>query len=417
MTQDRTGVAEIFRRAGPTWRQRRQGKLDRDRLKVMVAMEACRTATLGGHLYLCDGCGREHPRYNSCRNRHCPTCQGAAARQWMEARARDILPVPTFHIVFTLPSEIAAIAFHNRKVVFNILFRTAAETLRTIAADPRRDGTRIGGTAVLHTWNQKLLWHPHLHCVVPNAGFDVETGDWKTGSRRFFAPVKVLASFFRRRFLEELARAHDRGEIVFRNKAGHPDPDEFRKVVAKARGQNWVVFAKRPFRGAKQVFAYLSRYTHRVAIGNSRIIAFDGQSVRFRCRRPKIPGQRKHRYGVETLTAEVFITRFMTHVLPTGFHRIRHFGIFANGCCRKTLDTARTALGVTTPGPLAQDVDTGTGAPDEISGKGSATPPNCPDCGTPLQYVSVIPAGWKRPGSGRDPPQPVQAPLTRVSCP
>ncbi|MDE2914934.1 MAG: transposase zinc-binding domain-containing protein [Paracoccaceae bacterium] len=205
---DRAGVADIVRRAGPAWRQRRQGRLDRGRHKVMAAIEACRTAVLGGHLQQCDGCGREHPRYNSCRNRHCPGCQGAAAHQWMEARARDILPVPTFHIVFTLPGGIAAIARRNRKTVFNILFRTAAETLRTIAADPRRGGTRIGGTAVLHTWNQRLLWHPHLHCVVPNTGFDVETGNWKTGSRTFFAPVKVLASRFRRRFLEELARAH-----------------------------------------------------------------------------------------------------------------------------------------------------------------------------------------------------------------
>jgi len=414
VAQDRTGVAELFRRAGPAWRQRRQGKVDRDRLKVMTAIEACRTAALGGHLYLCDGCGREHPRYNSCRNRHCPTCQGAAAHQWMEARKRDILPVPSFHIVFTLPSEIASVAFHNRRPVFNILFRTAAETLRTIAADPRRGGTRVGGTAVLHTWNQKLLWHPHLHCVVPNAGFDVDTGEWKTGSSRFFAPVKVLASFFRRRFLEDLTKAHDRGEIVFRNRAGHPDPDEFHKTVVRARSQNWVVFAKRPFQGAKQVFAYLSRYTHRVAIGNSRIIDFDEQSVRFRCRRPMLPGQSKPRYGVETLPAEAFISRFMTHVLPNGLHRIRHFGIFANGCRRNTLDTARAALGVTDPEPQSQDLGTDKIDPDEASDKDIAKLQNCPHCGDPLRYISVIPAGWKRPGSGRDPPQPFEPHLTRV---
>ena len=238
MAQLHAGVAEIFRRAGPAWRQGRD-RPGRGRLKVMAAIEACRTAVLGGHLYECEGCGREHPRYNSCRNRHCPACQGAAARRWMEARARDILPVPTFHVVFTLPNEIADIAFANRRTVLDILFRTAAETLRTIAADPRRGGVRIGGTAVLHTWNQRLLWHPHLHCVVPNGGFDVGTGDWKTGSGRFLAPVKVLASLFRRRFLEELATAHDRGEIDFRCDSG--DPDAFRKVLARARGRDWVV--------------------------------------------------------------------------------------------------------------------------------------------------------------------------------
>ena len=207
----RAGVAEIFRRAGAPFRERREGRIDAGRLKVMAAIEACRTAVLGGHMYRCDGCGREHPLHNSCRNRHCPTCQGLAANRWSEARAEDILPVPYFHVVFTLPREIAAIAFCNRRSVFDILFRTVAETLRTIAADPRHGGMRIGGTAVLHTWDQKLRFHPHVHVVVPNAGFDVESGEWKTGSGAWLAPVKVLSSFFRRRFLEDLARAHGRG--------------------------------------------------------------------------------------------------------------------------------------------------------------------------------------------------------------
>ena len=410
MNAKRVGVADIFRRAGSAWRQRLRGGLDRGRLKVMAAIEACRTVVLGGHLYQCDGCGCEHPRYNSCRNRHCPTCQGAAARQWMEARAADILPVPYFHIVFTLPPEIAAIARRNRKTVFSILFRTAAETLRTIAADPRRGGTRIGGTVVLHTWNQRLLWHPHLHCVVPNAGFDVETGDWKTGSNRFLAPVKVLASLFRRRFLEELAKAHDGGKIVFGRDIG--DPDAFRKAMARARGQDWVVYAKRPFRGPRQVFAYLSRYTHRVAIGDSRILAFDGETVTFRCRRPKLPGQRKPRYGTETLTAEDFITRFMTHVLPDGFHRIRHFGILANGCRRKTLDAARAELGENGGIPENQAPDP---AGPETGSDDVAEPLCCPHCGTVLRYLREIPVGWKRAVSaGRDPPRP---PAPGTPCP
>ena len=407
-------MAEIFRRAGPAWRQGRDW-LDRGRLKVMAAIEACRSAVLGGHLYRCDGCGREHPRYNSCRNRHCPACQGAAARRWMEARARDVLPVPTFHVVFTLPPEIAAIARGNRKTVLDILFRTAAETLRTIAADPRRGGIRVGGTAVLHTWNQRLLWHPHLHCVVPNGGFDVETGDWKTGSGRFLAPVKVLAGLFRRRFLEELASAHDRGEIAFRGDAG--DPDAFRKALDRARGRDWVVYAKRPFRGPRQVFAYLSRYTHRIAIGDSRILGFDGETVRFRCRRPKLPGQRKPRYGVETLGADTFITRFMTHVLPDGFHRIRHFGILANGCRRKTLDAARAALGVTGPETEPHDA-ADSGAPDETGGEEDvAEPIACPHCGAPLRHLREIPAEGSGPGPGRDPPRPLRTASPGAPCP
>ena len=265
MEGERAGVAEIFRRAGPAYREHMADRLDAGRLKVMGAIEACRTAVLGGHMYRCDGCGREHPLYNSCRNRHCPSCQGLAANRWSKARAADILPVPYFHVVFTLPVEIAALAFSNRRIVFDILFRTVAETLRTIAADPRHGGMRIGGTAVLHTWNQKLLFHPHLHVVVPNAGFDVDSGEWKTGSGTFLAPVKVLASLFRHRFLEELARAHGRGEIAFHGDIAHlANPGEFQATLAAARGRDWVVYAKRPFRGPQQVFRYLSRYTHRI---------------------------------------------------------------------------------------------------------------------------------------------------------
>ena len=263
-------IEVIFRRAGAPFRERREGRIDAGRLKVMAAIEACRTAVLGGHMYRCDGCGREHPLHNSCRNRHCPTCQGLAANRWSEARAEDILPVPYFHVVFTLPREIAAIAFCNRRSVFDILFRTVAETLRTIAADPRHGGMRIGGTAVLHTWDQKLRFHPHVHVVVPNAGFDVESGEWKTGSGAWLAPVKVLSSFFRRRFLEDLARAHGRGELGFHGTAAHlANPGEFHATLAAARSRDWVVYAKRPFKGPEQVFSYLARYTHRIAISDN----------------------------------------------------------------------------------------------------------------------------------------------------
>ena len=399
-------MAEIFRRAGPAYREHMAGRLDAGRLKVMAAIEACRTALLGGHVYACDGCGREHPQYNSCRNRHCPTCQGMAANRWSEARAAELLPVPYFHVVLTLPKEIAAIAFCNRRVVFDILFKTVAETLRTIAADPQHGGMRIGGTAVLHTWDQKLRFHPHLHVVVPNAGFDVESGEWKTGSSTFFAPVKVLASFFRRRFLEELARAHGRGELGFHGTVAHlANPGEFHATLAAARSRDWVVYAKRPFRGPGQVFRYLARYTHRIAISDSRITAFDGENVSFRYRKPAEPGQRKPRYGTMTVSVDEFIRRFLLHVLPDGMHRIRHFGILANGCRARTLESAREALGpIGCPDDECVDGDAPEGQRerDEIPGPETA-PLACPHCGAALRLVRDIPR--RRPAhASRAPP-------------
>ena len=407
MAPERASVAEIFRRAGGAFRERRQGRIDAGRLKVMADIEACRTAVLGGHMYACDGCGREHPRYNSCRNRHCPTCQGLAANRWSEARANDILPVPYFHVVFTLPKEIAAIAFCNRRVVFDILFKTMAETLRTIAADPRHGGLRIGGTAVLHTWDQKLRFHPHLHVVVPNAGFDVESGEWKTGSGAWLAPVKVLASFFRGRFLKELARAHGRGGLEFHGTVAHlANPGEFHDALAAARSRDWVVYAKRPFKGPKQVFSYLARYTHRIAISDRRIVTFDGENVSFRHRKPAEPGQKKPRYGTMTVSADEFIRRFLLHVLPDGMHRIRYFGILANGCRATTLDCAREALGAVgcavsgeTPGgpegDHEQDRDPGA--------ETVAAPVACPHCGGVLRLVREI-SRRQEPFAARAPP-------------
>ena len=391
MARECVGVAEIFRCAGAPFRERREGHIDAGQLKVMADIEACRTAVLGGHMYACEGCGREHPLYNSCRNRHCPTCQGLAANRWSEARAADILPVPYFHVVFTLPKEIAAIAFCNRRVVFDILFRTAAETLRTIAADPRHGGMRIGGTAVLHTWDQQLRFHPHLHVVVPNAGFDVSSGEWKTGSGTWLAPVKVLASLFRRLFLEALARAHGRGELDFHGSVAHlANPGEFHATLAAARSRNWVVYAKRPFRGPEQVFRYLARYTHRIAISDSRITAFDGEKVSFRHRKPAEPGQKKPRYGTITVSADEFIRRFLLHVLPDRLHRIRYFGILANGCRARTLESAREALGCAVPGETAEglegDRDRGRDRQPEIT----TAPVACSYCGGVLRHVREI---------------------------
>ena len=405
MNPQRTGVAEIFRQAGASFRDRFAGCLNAGRRKVMAAIERCRTAALGGHLHQCESCGREHPVYNSCRNRHCPSCQGRAASRWMDARARDILPVPYFHVVFTLPSELAGIVAANRRPVFDIFFRTAAETLRTIAEDPRHGGMRIGGTAVLHTWDQRLRFHPHLHIVIPNAGFDVETGEWKTGSRTFLAPVKVLASLFRRRFLEQLAQAREQEQLSFQGSAAPlADPIAFRALLAAVRRTDWIVYAKRPFRGPEHVFRYLARYTHRIAISDRRILAFDGQQVTFRSRKPKRPGQRKPRYGTTTLTAHEFIRRFLLHVLPDRLQRIRHFGILANGCRAETLRAARDALGIHEIAAL-QDPDNPpeNSDPDEQDTTLDAAVP-CPYCGGRLQPIREIPSRIQR-RSVRDPPE------------
>ncbi len=406
MEAERVGVAEIFRCAGPAYREHMAGRLDVGRLKVMAAIEACRTALLGGPSYACHGGGAGPPPCHPCRNRHCPTCQGMAAKRWSEARAAELLPVPYFHVVLTLPKEIAAIGFGNRRVVFGILFKTVAETLRTIAADPRHGGMRIGGTAVLHTWDQQLRFHPHLHVVVPNAGFDVESGEWKTGSATFLAPVKVLGSLFRRLFLEELARAHGRGKLEFHGTVAHlANPGEFHATLAAARSRDWVVYAKRPFRGPGQVFRYLARYTHRIAISDSRITAFGGETVSFRHRKPKGREECKPRYGTMTVSADEFIRRFLLHVLPDGMHRIRHFGILANGCRARTLESAREALGsIGCPddGGVDDDAPEGEREGDEIP-QPEAAHVTCPHCGAALRLVRDIPR--RRPAhASRAPP-------------
>ncbi len=308
-------MADIFRQAGPAFRARLAGALDAVALKIMDCIACCRTAVLGGTVYQCTDCGHVHGVWKSCGNRHCPSCQGAAAHKWMEKQAACILPVPYFHIVFTLPRPLARIALQNRKTVFNILFRTAAETLKTISADPRRFGARIGGTAVLHTWNQKMEWHPHLHCLVPNGGFDVGTGQWKAGSDSFFAPVKVLASFFRRRVLEELAKAHARQELEFHGSIAHlacprACPRAFARVLKQARKLNWNVYAKPPFNGPAAVIRYLSRYTHRIAISDARILSLDDDTVTFRCRKPTAKAGDRPSYGTMTLSVDQFIRRY-----------------------------------------------------------------------------------------------------------
>src|SRR5215467_3476732 len=276
-------VADIFRACGPAWRQAQQDHLSLGQLKVMSAIEQCRSAALGGHLLRCDACAQMQIAYNSCRNRHCPKCQARAARRWLEAREADLLPLDYYHLVFTLPAPIAAIAYYNKALIYDLLFDVAAETLRTIAADPKHLGAQIGATLVLHTWGSALTHHPHVHGIVPGGGLSLDGQRWVACRRGFFLPVRVLSRLFRRRFLEALQAAHDQGQLQFFGEyAGLADPTAFAQWLAPLRTCEWVVYAKRPFAGPETVLEYLSRYTHRVAISNHRLIALDQRGVTFR---------------------------------------------------------------------------------------------------------------------------------------
>jgi hypothetical protein len=407
-------VADIFRGCGPAWRNANARHLGLGQLKVMAAIERCRTAALGGHVAACEDCGHIHVAYNSCRNRHCPKCQGAAAKDWLAARQAELLPVPYFHVVFTLPAAIADIAYHNKATVYGILLKAAAETLLTIAADPKHLGARIGITAVLHTWGSAMTHHPHVHCIVPGGGISFTTGEegasptgtentgrWVACRPGFFLPVRVLSRLFRRLFLEKLAAAHDDGSLLFFGEhvrlVGH---HQFAAYLAPLRKTEWVVYAKRPFAGPEAVLAYLSRYTHRVAISNSRLIAFDGQSVTFTWKDYR--AKARDRQKVMTLDATEFIRRFLLHVLPTGFHRIRHYGLFANGGRADNLTHARELLNVEAPPgqPLTEPHDPAQ----------PLTQP-CPNCGAPMIVIDTFAPGQEphRPRPRAPPTAEVQA--------
>ncbi len=324
-------VADIFRDHGAAWRDARSGHLSLGQLKVMSAIERCRSAALGGHMLCCESCAQIQIAYNSCRNRHCPKCQGSAARRWLENRQADLLPVDYYHLVFTLPAPISDIAYHNKAVIYGLLFKATAETLLKIAADPKRLGARLGITAVLHTWGSALTHHPHLHCIVPGGGLSLDGSRWVACKPGFFLPVRVLSRLFRRLFLEQLLAAHNAHQLQFFGTHQHlADPRDFANYLQPLRKIDWVVYAKRPFAGPEAVLAYLSRYTHRVAISNSRLIACDEQAVTFKWKDYR--AKRCDRYKTMTLAIPEFIRRFLIHVLPSGFHRIRHYGLFANHC-------------------------------------------------------------------------------------
>jgi hypothetical protein len=339
-------VAEVFRRYGEAYRQHHGASMSVAQRRVMTAVEVCRTAVLGGHLERCDECGHERNAFNSCRDRHCPKCQCLARAQWIEDRHSELLDCPYFHVVFTLPEEIAAIAYQNKEVVYGILFQATAGTLKTIAADPQHLGAEIGFFAVLHTWGQSLTHHPHLHCVVPAGGLSPDGQSWIACRPGFFLPVRVLSRLFRRLFLEALQRAFDSGKLQFFS-ALEPlrQADAFAQCVARAKVCEWVVYAKRPFAGPPQVLDYVGRYTHRVAISNHRLLDIENGQVRFQWK--------DYRHGDQvktmTLSAEEFIRRFLLHVLPDGFQRIRYYGFLGNRYRREKLEQCRRLLGMPVP--------------------------------------------------------------------
>lgn len=373
-------VADIFRAQGAPWREAQAGHLSLGQLKVMSAIERCRSAQLGGHVLCCQHCAQLQIAYNSCRNRHCPKCQGTAARRWLEARQQDLLPVAYYHLVFTLPAPIRDIAYYNKAVVYHILLRTVAETLRIIAGDPKHLGAQIGATLVLHTWGSAMTHHPHVHGIIAGGGFSADGQQWIACKPGFFLPVRVLSQLFRRLFLEALAKAHQAGELRFyTDHVALADPQVFADWLKPLRKQKWYLYAKRPFAGPEAVLAYLSRYTHRVAIANSRLISMDEHGVTFKWKDYREKGRTRHK--TMTLDTGEFIRRFLIHVLPTGFHRIRHYGWMANTNRVQSLAQARELLEVA---PI-------TASGDELKEPPAPTSPwLCPNCAAPMIIIQVL---------------------------
>ncbi len=383
MPRPKLEVADIFRAHGAAYRQAHAGHLNLPQLKVMSAIETCRTAALGGHVATCTKCDHQHIAYNSCRNRHCPKCQGATARDWMAARMEDLLPVEYFHVVFTLPAPIADIAYQNKATVYGLLFKASSQTLLTIAADPNHLGAKIGMTSVLHTWGSALMHHPHVHVIVPGGGLSRDGTRWIACRAGFFLPVKVLSQLFRRLFIEGLAGLHKAGKLAFfGDLAKLADPDIFAAHLAPLRKINWVVYAKPPFGGPKAVLAYLSRYTHRVAISNHRLISADANTVALRWKDYRI--KRGDRMKTMRLPTHEFIRRFLIHVLPSGFHRIRHAGFLANGIRRDRIAKIRRVLDAEPDLAQTSDEETSDGNDDPLVHQ------PCPKCGGAMVIIETF---------------------------
>jgi hypothetical protein len=380
-------MADIFRAHGPAWRRANAGHVSLAQFKVMSAIEACRTEALGGHVAGCAKCGHHHIAYNSCKNRHCPKCQGPAARDWMEARAEDLLPVEYFHVVFTLPAEIAQIAYWNKRAIYGLLFKASAETVTTIAADPKRMGARVGMTSVLHTWGSALTHHPHIHMIVPGGGLSPDAAKWVACKPGFFLHVRLLSRLFRRLFLDGLMELHRTGQLAFfGDLEGLAAADAFKAWLAPLRKAEWVVYAKPPFGGPEAVLAYLSRYTHRVAISNNRLVSADADTVAFRWKDYRI----KHRdpQKVMRLATPEFIRRFLIHVLPDGFHRIRHYGLLASAKRKANITKIRALLCIRQPEQnVAQDPN--------IEAAPLTLREPCPCCGGAMRIIEIFRRGQK----------------------
>jgi hypothetical protein len=379
-------VADIFRGHGSAWREANAGHVSLGQLKVLSAIESCRTAALGGHVARCENCSHTQIAYNSCRNRHCPKCQGAAAKEWLAEREAELLPVPYYHVVFTLPAAIADIAYQNKAVIYNLLFKASAETLTMIAADPKHLGARIGVLSVLHTWGSALTHHPHVHMIVPGGGISLDGDKWVSCRPGFFLPVRVLSRLFRRLFLEKLVAAHQAGELqFFGNHTPLTNAQAFAAYLAPLRKTEWVVYSKRPFGGPEEVLRYLARYTHRVAIANRRLIACDDKGVTFKWKDYRLEGP--ERYKVMTLATHEFIRRFLIHVLPDGFHRIRYYGLLASGKRADNIARARELLAL----PLLpiDAIKAATTKPDEPQ----APEHPCPCCGGRMIIIEIFARG------------------------
>jgi hypothetical protein len=395
MDRPKLEVADVFRRYGEAYREQHGASMSTGQRRVMSAIEVCRTAALGGHMERCDECGHERNAFNSCRDRHCPKCQSLARAQWLEDRKAELLEVPYFHVVFTVPEEITAISLQNKEAVYSILFRTTAETLKTIAADPKHLGAEIGFFAVLHSWGQNLQFHPHLHCVVPGGGPSLGGDRWVSCRPDFFLPVRVLSSLFRRLFLESLERAFDAGKLQFFSTL---EPLQtrpaFTRHLANLKERDWVVYAKAPFAGPEQVLDYVGRYTHRVAISNNRLLDIENDQVRFKWKDYRGGDQVK----TMTLSAGEFIRRFLLHVLPNGFQRIRYYGLLGNRHREEKLAVCRHLLGM--PQQVEKDQTepvTETDYRDRYEDLTGRSLRQCPQCRQGNMVVVQILPRWSAP--------------------
>src|SRR6266516_2174634 len=386
MSRPALEVADILRDHGAAWRRANAGHVSLGQLKVMSAIERCRTAALGGHVARCEDCSHTLIAFNSCRNRHCPKCQGAAAKEWLAEREADLLPVPYFHVVYTLPAAIRDIAYQNKAVIYDLLFKASAETTLKIAATPRHLGARIGFMSVLHTWGSALTHHPHVHMVVPGGGLSPDGSKWIACRPRYFLTVEVLSALFRRLFLEMLIAAHDAGRLqFFGDHVRLADKAAFEAYLTPLRKIDWVVYAKEPFAGPEQVLRYLSRYTHRIAVSNRRLLSAGENGVTFKYKDYRIEGP--GRYKTMTLATDEFIRRFLIHVLPAGFHRIRDYGPLASGKRADNIARARELLAV----PLLPIEAIKAASTDANEPQTPEHP--CPCCGGRMVIIEIFERG------------------------